>query len=546
MSYVALYRKFRPKTFDEVKGQEHVTRTLRNQVKNGRLQHAYLFVGTRGTGKTSVAKILAKAVNCEHPDDGNPCCACDTCRRIGDAASMNVIEIDAASNNGVDHIREIIEEVQYRPTEGHYKVYIIDEVHMLSPGAFNALLKTLEEPPSYVIFILATTEAAKIPVTILSRCQRYDFHRIDVDTITDRMRELTEAEGATVEARALRFIARAADGSMRDALSLLDRCLAFYMGEELTYEKALHALGEADTEVFSALTEAVTSGDTAQALRLLGRQVAGGVEVGQFISDYIQFLRNLLIVSTTSPEDALEIVDATEEQMQDLEYIASKTDAKTLMRFIRILSDLLSRMRYAANRRILAETTIMMLSRPESDRHEDALLQRIRELERKVEQLSSGVVLAAAQAPESVREKTEASAADRGEKLPDAAPEDLQRICGDWKRLISSLPSSILKQQLMENAHPQYNKDTMENRLFVEFGSGVTEDPAAMVAVGDDWRAAFEQHIEKQYGRHVDVEFHIAKNRSSGLRTVDVDSMIESLGIPVEEEEEPEGVDELF
>ena len=203
MSYVALYRKFRPRTFDEVKGQEHITKTLRNQVITGRLQHAYLFCGTRGTGKTSVAKILARAVNCENLTDGNPCGACESCRRIQDAISMNVIEIDAASNNGVDNIREIIEEVQYRPTDGRYKVYIIDEVHMLSGGAFNALLKTLEEPPSYVIFILATTEAAKIPVTILSRCQRYDFRRIDTDTITNRMAELLSMEGAEAEDRAL-------------------------------------------------------------------------------------------------------------------------------------------------------------------------------------------------------------------------------------------------------------------------------------------------------------------------------------------------------
>lgn len=231
MSYTALYRKFRPQEFEDVKGQEHIVTTLKNQIKADRIGHAYLFCGTRGTGKTTVAKIFAKAVNCEHPVDGSPCGQCPACQGIAAGTSMNVIEIDAASNNGVDNIRQIREEVSYRPTEGKYKVYIIDEVHMLSAGAFNALLKTLEEPPAYVIFILATTEAHKIPITILSRCQRYDFHRISIDTITDRLAELMRTEQVDVEERALRYVAKAGDGSMRDALSLLDQCIAFHLGE---------------------------------------------------------------------------------------------------------------------------------------------------------------------------------------------------------------------------------------------------------------------------------------------------------------------------
>ena len=239
MSYQALYRKWRPQTFEDVKGQDHIVTTLKNQIRLNRIGHAYLFCGTRGTGKTSVAKIFAKSVNCLDPKDGSPCGECAMCKAIQDQTSMNVIEIDAASNNGVDNIREIREEVEYSPTEGRYKVYIIDEVHMLSIGAFNALLKTLEEPPEYVIFILATTEVHKIPVTILSRCQRYDFRRISVEDLSGRLKEVIDREGLDVEEKAIRYIARAADGGMRDALSLLDQCAAFYIDQKLTYDRVL-------------------------------------------------------------------------------------------------------------------------------------------------------------------------------------------------------------------------------------------------------------------------------------------------------------------
>ena len=269
MSYTALYRKYRPSEFEDVKGQDHIVTTLKNQIKADRIGHAYLFCGSCGCGFTTVAKIFAKAVNCEHPVDGSPCGECQSCKAIAAGSSMNVIEIDAASNNGVENIRQIREEVSYSPTQGMYKVYIIDEVHMLSIGAFNALLKTLDEPPSYVIFILATTESHKIPITILSRCQKYDFRRISIETISARLMDLLEQEGVEAEEKAVRYVAKAGDGSMRDALSLLDQCIAFYLGEPLTYDHVLEVLGAVDTEVFSRLLRSILANDIVAAIELL-------------------------------------------------------------------------------------------------------------------------------------------------------------------------------------------------------------------------------------------------------------------------------------
>lgn len=378
MSYTALYRKFRPGSFEEVKGQDHIVTTLTNQIKAERIGHAYLFCGTRGTGKTTIAKIFAKAVNCENPADGSPCGECALCRAIASGASMNVIEIDAASNNGVDNIREIVDEVSYSPAEGKYKVYIIDEVHMLSIGAFNALLKTLEEPPSYVIFILATTEVHKIPITIMSRCQRYDFKRITIDTIVGRMRELMEAEAVRVEERALRYIAKTADGSMRDALSLLDQCIAFHFGEELTYDKALEVLGAVDTAVFGRLFELVLAEDVTGCIELLEEIVIQGRELSQFVTDFTWYLRNLLLAQ--SSENIEDVIDVSTENMERLMAEAQMTDMNALMRYIRIFSELSGKIKYASQKRILIEVALIKLCRPGMETDMDSLFARIRDL----------------------------------------------------------------------------------------------------------------------------------------------------------------------
>ena len=385
MSYTALYRKWRPIRFEDVKGQEHIVQTLKNQIISSRIGHAYLFCGTRGTGKTSIAKIFARAVNCEYPVDGSPCGQCDICKNIASGATLNVVEIDAASNNGVENIRDIREQVQYPPTEGRYRVYIIDEVHMLSTGAFNALLKTLEEPPSYVIFILATTEVHKIPITVLSRCQRYDFKRITLPALTERLIELSGAEQIDVEEKALTYIARAADGSMRDALSLLDQCVAFHYGERLTYEHVLDILGAVDTSIFSKLFRAVTEQKTTDCIYQLEDLVVQGRELGQFVTDFIWYMRNLLLIQTT--DNAEELLDMSAE-IKSVGRRCKAGKSRNLMRYIRVFSELSSQIRYASQKRVLVELAFIKLTKPQMEHSYDSIMERLNKIE---EQLETGI-----------------------------------------------------------------------------------------------------------------------------------------------------------
>ena len=500
MSYTALYRKFRPDSFEDVKGQEHIVTTLKNQIRAERIGHAFLFCGTRGTGKTTVAKILAKAVNCEHPVNGSPCNECPTCKAIQMGTSMNVIEIDAASNNGVDNIREIREEVAYRPTSGKYKVYIIDEVHMLSTGAFNALLKTLEEPPSYVIFILATTESHKIPVTILSRCQRYDFHRISIDTIAGRLQELMEKENIKAEEKALRYVAKAGDGSMRDALSLLDQCIAFYLGQELTYDRVLEVLGTVDIEVFSKLLRLVLAGDVAGCIHILENLLSAGKELTQFVADFTWYLRNLLLVQTS--EDAEDVLDVSTENLIALKEESTMVDTDTLMRYIRVLSELSNQLRYATQKRVIVEVGLIKLCKPTMETNLDSVLDRIRILEKKMENgvpaapskiiqtfSANGLNMAAEMSPEEPVVKPEK-----------AAPEDLQKIRANWNMIVGQTSAPL--RLFLRAAVPKYNAQTGENKLFIELNNVLPE-----VATKSGNKKIIENIIAEQFGKIVEVEF---------------------------------------
>ena len=441
MSYTALYRKWRPLQFEDVKGQDAIVTALKNQIKGGRIGHAYLFCGTRGTGKTTVAKIFAKAVNCEHPVDGSPCGKCPSCQAIQSAASMNVAEIDAASNNGVDNIREIREEVQYSPAEGKYRVYIIDEAHMLSPGAFNALLKTLEEPPSYVIFILATTEVHKIPITVLSRCQRYDFRRIGMDVIMDRLWEMTVAEGVDAEKKALRYIAKKADGSMRDAISLLDQCIAFYYGEKLTYEKILEVLGAVDHEVYSLLLSAALEGRLGDCIRLIDELVMQGRELSQFVSDFIWYIRNILLLKSEGANE--ELFEMTADDMEKLCRDGEMASEETLLRYIRIFSELSNQMRYSSNKRVLLEVAFIKLTRPQMEQDLSSILERLQKLEKQAEEGNFSHPLKKEEIRKQEKPKeTAGKEMKKEQKLPRAQLEDLNQVRENWRKITASMEPS--------------------------------------------------------------------------------------------------------
>ena len=535
--YQALYRKYRPQTFDDVVGQTAVTTTLKNQLITGKLSHAYLFTGSRGTGKTTCAKILAKAVNCENPVDGNPCNCCAACRGIDAGNILDVQEIDAASNNGVDNVRTIRDDAVYPPAEVKKRVYIIDEVHMLSTGAFNALLKTLEEPPSYVIFILATTEAHKIPITILSRCQRYDFHRISIDTIAARLSELLKAEGVEAEEKAVRYVAKKGDGSMRDALSLLDQCISFYLGQVLTYDKVLDVLGAVDTEVFSKLLRKVLGGDVTGSIHVLEDLITGGRELGQFVTDFTWYMRNLLLVKTSgNPEDA---IDVSSENLKLLKEESEMTDVETLMRYIRIFSDLSNQIRFASQKRVLVEIALIKLCRPALETNLDSVLDRIRVLEKQIEERPVQQVIVrdggAGAAPEPGM--AAGSAVQSQQPAPQkAAPEDLQKIVAGWRAIVGQT-TGLFKQSL-QRAIPKYNGETGDSVLFVEFqdflGQNYVDNPEAQQELQDI--------IAARTGKKVEIHMLVAnKHQHTNLAQITVDDALrENIHMDVVVEEDPD------
>ena len=378
MAYTALYREWRPKTFYDVVGQEHITTTLKNQILNNRIAHAYLFCGTRGTGKTTTAKVFAKALNCLSPIDGEPCNECEMCKKINDGLAIDVTELDAASNNGVDKIRDIIDDVKYPPQEARFKVYIMDEVHMLSAGAVNAFLKTLEEPPSNVIFILATIDPQKLPITILSRCQRFDFKRISNNDITDRLKKIVTEQNVIADEKSLNLIARISDGAMRDSLSILDQAISMGNGN-VQYDTLIGMLGLVTNEHLFNLTNAIIQRNVEKAIRVIEDVVFSGKDIYLFIKDLIAHYRNLLMAKVTNNPE--EVLDMAEENITLIKEQSTRLRAEEIMRCIRILQETEGNAKLSKQARLYLELAIIKMCKIEYDTSNEVILSRLNNLE---------------------------------------------------------------------------------------------------------------------------------------------------------------------
>lgn len=381
MAYTAIYRKYRPKSFDKMVGQDHIVRTLVNQIETDKIGHAYLFCGTRGTGKTSTARIFARAINCLHPVNGSPCGECEVCRALEDASSLDVVEIDAASNNGVNEIRDLREKIAYPPVSCRYKVYIIDEVHMLTAAAFNALLKTLEEPPRHAVFILATTEAHKLPATILSRCMRFDFKLISTERLAKLVGDIFDDLGCKYEKEALTLIAKAGEGSIRDALSIADVCDSFAEGV-LTYDDVLSVLGTSDTGKIKNLVAAVLKGDAGGVFLSIDELASMGKSMGVLTKDVVSYLRDLLVAKTLAKPNA--VLALPEDRFKELKEVAELAPAPRILRCMEIFASAEADLKYTTHPRILFETAAVKAAKPESDYNIDALTARIKTLEDKL------------------------------------------------------------------------------------------------------------------------------------------------------------------
>ncbi len=440
MSYQALYRKLRPKNFKDVRGQDHIIRTLQNQITNNHITHAYLFCGTRGTGKTSTAKLFAKAINCFDLQEGEPCNKCKSCIEINNQTSMDVLEIDAASNNSVENIRDIVNEVKYTPTISSYKIYIIDEVHMLSIGAFNALLKTLEEPPKHIIFILATTDPQKIPATILSRCQRFDFKRITTEIMVDTLKLYMESENRNIDEEALRYISALSDGAMRDALSILDQCIAFYFDEVITLEKVLEIVGSVDKSSFDNFLKSIIDCNTVDCMEYIDTIIINGKDILQFVQDTIQYIRDILILKTTNCDSTN--VNMSKDNALKTYDIYKDISQETLLNLIKEFSSMSNEIKYASNKRIIFEVNCIRLMSIEVKEDVSSILKRIEKLEIDINK-----------APKVIHPDISENKKELEKKVPireKAIPEDIQDAINNFHNIAQNIDNMVIKNLLLK------------------------------------------------------------------------------------------------
>lgn len=509
--YQALYRRFRPKTFDQVLGQEHITTTLKNQIINQNIGHAYIFSGTRGTGKTSTAKIFARAVNCTHSIDGNPCNTCEICSGLLDESIMDVIEMDAASNNSVDDIRELREKVKYPPSKARYKVYIIDEVHMLSDSAFNALLKTLEEPPKHLIFILATTEVEKLPQTILSRCQRFDFKRVTTKDIVKNLNNICGEIGIEVEESALNLIARNSDGAMRDALSLLDQCISFGEGT-LTYEDALKTLGIANEDLLFNLVDNIEEKNLEKALHIVDDIIQNGKDINQFIKDLIYHFRNLMIAKTST--NPLDIIDLEKETVGRYKEQSENISLPFILKALQILNEGQNQAKWSSQPRIILEMVVVKLIEL---RDELTLAQRIEKLEKviesgniKVSQKKEPIEKVKSEKPskKEVPIQNEKKEVEEEKIIIDDGKEiNIADIKREWANVLKAIKKKrISTQALLLEGSPM---DYQNNILTIGFKEGYGLHREALGK--KDNKEFVEKSVSNYFNKNIRVEFVMAK-----------------------------------
>ncbi len=501
MAYQALYRRLRPQRFEDVAGQDHIIRTLRNQIENNRINHAYLFCGTRGTGKTTTAKIFARAINCVG-EGVKPCNSCDVCTSIMQGRNVNVIEIDAASNNGVDNVRDIIEEVKYPPTDCRYKVYIIDEVHMLSSGAFNALLKTLEEPPEYVVFILATTDPQKMPVTVLSRCQRFDFHRIDKDTMVKVLKDYMAEEGADVADDAIEYIAEISDGAMRDALSILDQCISFYTDSRVTLERVTEITGSVDRSVFFELTDAMNNNDGGRCMDIIDRVVLQGRDISRFTADMIMHLRNILLaVSTDGDTKAL---DYSKAYVDKLRLQGKSVGYDYALSLISSFSELANSIKFSANPRILLEVCVLKGCSPTTSYDLGSVDKRLKNIENKIEEGIPVRTEAAIKLPNIEERAEEVEKPKESEKpivIDKAVPEDIKKVIAGWNKFVKSIDAGVIRSVVAVLTRPAYLEDGFLTLVTVNNGALLV-----MEKYSDDIKSQLEKYFEKQFDINIMTE----------------------------------------
>lgn len=501
----ALYRVYRPKTFEDVVGQEHIVKTLKNQIKNNNIGHAYLFSGTRGTGKTSTAKIFARAVNCLNSVNEEPCNQCEICVDTLNDNIMDIVEIDAASNNSVDDIRELRESVKYTPSKAKYKVYIIDEVHMLSQGAFNALLKTLEEPPSYVIFILATTEPHKIPATILSRCQRFDFKRVSSKDIANRMAYICEKENIQAEEKALNLIARNSQGALRDALSILDQCMSFG-NEKIEYNDVIELLGTVNIDELFELSQSIIDENTKKSLQILNEFIIWGKDIRNLINDLIDHFRNLMVCKVSKDLD--DIISLPEEIIERLKDQSKTININDLIRILNILSETQDSMKSSSNTRILAEVTMMKIAQPMFDESKEALIKRIENLEQIIESGNIKVVTVQNESQEISKSETENKSFNTEAEKTDVIyeevkSEDVKMVEASWKKII---------QKIKDDKKPSIYA------LLKEVSNFYVKDNALFIVFNDNFSFARSRLSSEETIKYIEQVIREVLNRSFNLK----------------------------